>query len=122
MLSRPLCLIAEDQSLIGFALEISLDEAGFGVVTSFPDNQLALAWLNRNQPNIALLDFMLRDGPCLPIARKLKARDIPFMIYSAMPPPTKIPDVLKGVPWVQKPTQETAIAELLRSQMKYHHA
>ncbi|MBZ6078431.1 histidine kinase [Microvirga puerhi] len=113
MTARPLCLIAEDQGPVGLTLAAQLDDAGFGVVSALPDNRSILHWLTQNRPDVALLDFMLRDGPCVPVARALKARGIPFAIYSGMPPRGRLPAELQGVPWLNKPARREQIAETL---------
>lgn len=110
---RPLCLIAEDQGPVGLILEAQLHDAGYGVVSAFPDNRSILAWLAKNQPDVALLDFMLRDGSCVPVARALKARGIPFAVHSGMPARDRLPPELQGVPWLRKPARREQIAETL---------
>lgn len=114
-MARPLCLIAEDQGPVGLTLEAQLNDAGFGVVSAFPDNRSILHWLAQNTADVALLDFMLRDGPCVPVARALKARGIPFAIYSGMPPRERLPTELQGVPWLNKPARREQIAGTLGS-------
>ncbi|MBZ6074706.1 response regulator [Microvirga puerhi] len=122
MATQPLCMIVEDQALIGFNLETFLSGAGFGIVSAFPDNMSALAWLNRNQPDVALLDFMLRDGSCVPIARALRARGIPFAVYSAMPHGRRLPREVQTVPWLEKPSREEQIVETLADLAAHSHA
>src|SRR5215210_7488925 len=81
---RRCCLILEDQALIGLALEASLEEAGFSVAGPFGKSADALHWLGERTPDLALIDVLLKDGPCLPVARELRKRRVPFAIYSGL--------------------------------------
>jgi DNA-binding NarL/FixJ family response regulator len=55
--SRPTCLIVEDQALIGLALEAYVEEAGFGACETFPSAAEALQWLATDTPQVAILDY-----------------------------------------------------------------
>src|ERR671913_826476 len=90
--ARRRCMIVEDQVLIGMALQVSLDEAGFETAGPFMSNAASLRWLHVNTPELALLDVLLKDGPCVQLARELKSRGIPFAIYSGLPRAADAPD------------------------------
>src|SRR5918998_1887406 len=89
----PLCLLIEDQALIGMALEASLEDAGFRVAGPFMSNAEALAWLETHTPDVALLDVLLKDGPCTAVARALRGRSVPFAIYSGLKPFGRPPEL-----------------------------
>ena len=55
--------------------------------------------------------FQLKDGSCLPIARELNQRGIPFMVFSASFPAHKEPPELAGVPWIGKPASIEALLD-----------
>jgi DNA-binding response OmpR family regulator len=101
--ARHCCLILEDQALIGLALEASLDEAGFEVAGPFEKSSQALDWLSDQTPDLAVIDVLLKDGPCLPVARELRRRKVPFAIYSGLKPPLPAASEFQDVPWLQKP-------------------
>jgi DNA-binding NtrC family response regulator len=103
MMTPPCCMIVEDQTLIGMALEAYLEDAGFSVAGPFPSCADALQWLEHNTPQVAVLDVSLRDGTSLPIAQALKGRNTPSAIYSGLPYTTSLPDEFKDVPWLEKP-------------------
>jgi DNA-binding response OmpR family regulator len=111
--ARPCCLILEDQALIGMSLEAYLAEAGFGVAGPFMTNVAASAWLQAHTPDLALLDVMLKDGPCVEIARELRARGVPFAIYSGLRPSDDLPAEFRGAPWLEKPAERPALARTL---------
>jgi CheY-like chemotaxis protein len=111
--SSPRCLVVEDQVLIAMALEASLEEAGFAVAGPFPSNAEALNWLEHHTPDLALLDVLLKDGPCTSLVRALRARSIPFAIYSGLRPGNRPPD-LETVRWLEKPVSRDDLADVLR--------
>jgi len=106
-------MIAEDQILIGLALEAYLEEAGFKVAGLFATNATALRWLEQCTPDLALLDVMLADGQCVLLARELKRRQVPFAVYSALPSTEDVPPELRGVPWLEKPARREMVAKTL---------
>ncbi|MPR13278.1 response regulator [Microvirga tunisiensis] len=97
-MSAPCCMIVEDQALIGMSLEAFLEDAGFSIAGPFPSCADALAWLEHNTPEVAVLDVSLRDGTALPIAHALKERNTPFAVYTGLPFTTSLPDELQDVP------------------------
>ncbi|SCY48036.1 response regulator [Microvirga guangxiensis] len=109
------CMIVEDQALIGMSLEASLEEVGFAVEGPFMSCAQALDWLENDAPDIALLDIMLKDGTSLEIARTLKNRGIPFVVYSGLPQSADRGDELQDVPWLEKPVSRETLADTLRN-------
>jgi DNA-binding response OmpR family regulator len=107
------CLIVEDQALIAMALEASLEEAGIAVLGVFSSNAGALSWLSRNTPQMALIDVVLKDGACTALAQALRQKGVPFAIYSGLPLTDRRPCELKGVPWLEKPASQEALAATL---------
>ncbi len=110
---RGLCLVVEDQALIGLALEASLEEAGFAVAGPFGRARDACVWLDQHTPDIALLDLLLIDGPCLEIATVLRDRGVPFAIYSGVHRPGDLPPELADAPWLDKPVTREELAAVL---------
>jgi DNA-binding NtrC family response regulator len=106
------CLVIEDQILIAMSIETYLEEAGIAVqmVASSAEAQ---AWLEANTANIAIVDFMLKDGPATELAGELNRRAIPFVIYSGYPPRQSLPSELQGVPWLEKPTSRDDLLKVV---------
>ena len=113
--SQPCCLVAEDQALIGMALEAYLEEVGMQIAGPFPSCKSALAWARDETPNVALLDYRLKDGFCTEIARTLRQRGVPVVIYSGYPRDPDLPDDLQDVPWIEKPVDRAALLDVLMS-------
>lgn len=80
----------------------------------------ALLWLESDAPDIALLDIMIKDGTSLEIARTLKMRGIPFVIYSGLPPKADGPPELQDVPWLEKPVSRETLAATLSELVEGH--
>jgi DNA-binding response OmpR family regulator len=106
-------MIVEDQALIGMSLEASLAEMGFRIEGPFMSKAQALRWLESDTPDIALLDFMIKDGTSVEIARALRSRSIPFAIYSGLSAKIDRPPELRDVPWLEKPASRETIAATL---------
>jgi DNA-binding response OmpR family regulator len=111
--ARPCCLIAEDQALIGMSLEAYLEDMGFDIAGPFPTQQQALAWLQGNVPNLAILDYKLGEGTCADIARELNARGVPVIVYSGMKRGVDVPPELQAACWLEKPAPRSALLKVV---------
>jgi DNA-binding response OmpR family regulator len=111
MAHKPHCLIVEDQALIAMGLEAYLEDEGCRAVTCESSAE-ALRWLKTNTPTCVILDYALRDETCLNLARELKSRRVPFLVYSGHPPKTDLPE-LDNVPWLEKPVSRDALMGVL---------
>ncbi len=107
------CMIVEDQALIGMSLEAFLEDAGFEVAGVFMSNAQALQWLEDDLPDIAVLDVMIKDGTSVAVARVLKRRGVPFIVYSGLPSRTECPVELQDVPWLEKPVSRETLVGVL---------
>ena len=107
------CLIGEDAILIGMALESYLEDQGFTceMVCSSAEAQ---KWLDENTPSVAVLDYQLKDGPCTTLAALLRARGVPFLIYSGYPADEACPE-LRGAPWINKPVDRETLLHAVSS-------
>jgi DNA-binding response OmpR family regulator len=108
-------LIVEDQALIGLALEAYLEELGIEVCGLFVSEAEALAYLAGNTPDFAILDYTLKAGPCSGLARFLRDRGVPVIVYSGHAWREGMPIEFKDLPWIEKPAPRAAIvAAILR--------
>jgi DNA-binding response OmpR family regulator len=107
-------MVVEDEAIIAMSLEDGLRDEGFQVVGPFSACATALAALETATPDVAILDAVLSDGPCLELARELRTRGVPFMIYSGADAFDEHAPELDGVPWVEKPSSlDTVLAAAL---------
>ena len=81
---RPI-LVVEHEALIGLGLVAMLENAGFAVIGPASDVQAATDLLDRHDCALAILDIHLWGETSAPIARRLKAEGIPFLVTSAHP-------------------------------------
>ena len=108
----PVVLVTEDNAVIGMMLADELQDAGYAVAGPFSHVATALAWLEGFSPDLAILDVLLKDGSCAPVARELRARGVPFLVFSGINEAPDMPE-LQGVPWIAKPSDFAEIAKAL---------
>jgi DNA-binding NtrC family response regulator len=109
------CLVVEDQALIGMELEACLEEVGIQVAGPFSSCERVLAWVQKDTPNVALLDFKLKDGFCTEVVRALRQRGVPVVIYSGYSQPADMPEDLRDVIWIEKPVARATLLDVLVS-------
>ncbi len=113
-LFQPRCLICEDQALIGLAIEAYLEDAGIGVVGPFGSCIEALAWVETATPELAVIDYKLKDGPSTLIVEALRQRGVPTVIYSGWQRRgVNVPLPYAGLPWLEKPADRDALLAAL---------
>ena len=106
-------LLLEDEALIAVALQADLEDAGYQVAGPFMTCAAALAWLSEPRPDLAVLDTVLRDGPCKDVALKLTALDVPFLVYSGHAEDRNTAAELASATWVEKPATSKALLSAL---------
>ena len=111
--AKPCCLVAEDQALIALALEAALEEVGIGIAGPFGSCVEASAWVERHTPELAILDFKLRDGPCTNLAKTLLGRGVPVIITSGCPNGPGTWPELCDVIWLEKPVDPASLLALI---------
>jgi DNA-binding response OmpR family regulator len=90
-----------------------LEEAGFEVAGPFTRGDESMRWLDTHTPDLAVLDIILGDGPCSALARQLRSRGVPFLVFSGHDRGPDVPKEFWGVPWIEKPGSFEALSEEL---------
>jgi len=108
---NPIVLILEDEAIIALNLQDELQDSGYRVAGPFTSCADALAWLGTETPNVAVLDTMLRDGPCRAIALELSKRHVPFLIYSGHREERDLLPEFEHVTWIEKPVPASVLVE-----------
>src|SRR3982750_1767256 len=108
------CLIVEDEAIISMMLAESLEEAGHQVLGPIDKGSAVLEALAHLNPDMAILDTKLRDGPSYEVALELRRRRIPFVIYSGHQRPNDPHPAYADVPWVEKPATPTDVLAAFR--------
>jgi DNA-binding response OmpR family regulator len=103
----------EDEGIVAMNLQDDLEEAGYSVVGPFDTCAGALAWLEKETPDLAVLDTVLKDGTCRALAAELVRRGIGFVLWSGhLQDQQTLHEFLDAV-WVKKPSTHTALLEAL---------
>lgn len=98
-------LIVEDEALIAMEL-VDIVEGSHGrVVGPFRTNREALAMLQREQVDAAILDLNLADGEATPIAELLAAANVPILICTAGTLPREMRRQWPDLPIHRKPVR-----------------
>lgn len=71
---KPLILIVEDEAPLAEMLSYNLDKAGFRT-TLAATGEDALQWIDVEQPDLAVIDWMLPDRSGVEICRTLRSQD-----------------------------------------------
>ncbi|MTH64220.1 GAF domain-containing protein [Paracoccus sp. DK608] len=115
MLEGRRVLLVEDQVLIAMSLEAELTDHGMVVLGVAPSVKKALAMIEQDAPDLAVLDLNLRHETSVPIAEALMARGIPFVFATGYGRDIDLPDSFDAVPVVQKPYQVQDILKAFRA-------
>ena len=75
-------LVVEDEALVAMLIEDTLSDAGYRVLGPAATVADALALLAAERPDGAVLDLNLGGETSLPVADRLDAEGIPFLICS----------------------------------------
>ncbi len=106
-------LVAEDEAIISVILSGDLRDEGYRIAGPFGSARDALAWLENETPDLAIVDYMLRDGPCTKLLRVLRERGVPFVIFSGYARAPDEHDEFSDAPWFDKPASSDALLEVL---------
>ena len=120
-LAPSLILVVEDEALIAMETAAVLAEHGFAVLGPVATVARALELLGRERPDAAVLDVNLRGVAVTPVARKLHAMKIPFLLASAYRT-AELPqeDVLREAVNVGKPIRAAEVVQMLRQLIGSH--
>jgi DNA-binding response OmpR family regulator len=63
----------------------------------------ALEWLTGHRPDLAILDTVLKEGPCKEVALTLTRQGVPLLVYSGHAEDRNTLSELTNAIWVEKP-------------------
>jgi DNA-binding response OmpR family regulator len=115
---RPVILLAEDEAIIAIELADSLQAAGFDVAGPFATCADAEEWLKTAVPDAAILDNLLKDGPCDALASDLARRGVPVIMFSGHDEPAAVSSTEWKGSWVTKPVAFPILLEALKREMR----
>jgi len=112
--SKRRVLVVEDEMLIGMLLEDMLTDMGHEVAALVPRLKDALAAVERESFDLAVLDVHLHGESAFPVADALIAKGVPF-IFATGYGERGLPDSYRGRPVLQKPFARDDLDRLLKT-------
>jgi DNA-binding response OmpR family regulator len=109
----PCVLVVEQNAIIGLSLVEDLEDEGYRVVGPFACAG-ALRWLQTSTPELVILDADLQSGSCVELARLLRERGVPFLVFSSHEQRNAVAE-FRDVPWINMPAQFRTLLNTLQS-------
>ena len=108
-------LVVEDEMIIALDVQMMLEDNGYRVLGPAGSVDGALRLLDDLRPDVAVLDGNLRGRPIIPVARRLRSLEIPFVLSSAYDIfPFDGSEILAGAENVRKPVSEGRLMAALQ--------
>lgn len=104
-------LLVESSAIIGLDLAEELERLGYTVGGPLAC-AAALEWLATQTPAMAVLDVDLQSGSCVDLARALRARDVPILVFSTHDQRHSLPE-FRDLPWLSMPAPMNALGAAL---------
>ena len=102
--------------LIGMLLEDMLVDLGYGVAGVVPKLNDALAAVQRETFDLAILDVHLHGESVFPVADVLMARGVPF-VFATGYGERGLPEAYRGRPVLQKPFAKDDLERVLKTML-----
>jgi len=106
-------LVVEDEMLIGMLLEDMLIDLGHEVAAIVPRLKEAMAAVDRETYDLAILDVHLHGESAFPVAEALIAKGIPF-VFATGYGERGLPENYRGRPVLQKPFAKDDLERVLQ--------
>lgn len=110
-----LVLLVEDEAIVAMNLQDELKEAGYTVVGPFDTCAGAMVWLEKQTPDLAVLDTMLKDGSCKTLAAELTQRGVGLVLWSGHAQDQQTLQDFSDAIWVEKPSTHASLLDALAS-------
>ena len=107
-------LVVEDDAVLGEAIGLCVEEAGYAVAGVAQSVDAALSTLRCRSVDAALLDVNLSGELVFAVADALAARGVPFVFVTGRPA-SSIPETHRHRPLVPKPYYDAALCAALAS-------
>jgi CheY-like chemotaxis protein len=114
-------LIVEDEFLLAMELETLVEGGGCTTVGPASSVGQALALINGEQPDIALLDVNLKGERATPVAAALQARGVPYVLITGYSAAQLSEPELRAAPRLDKPVSRRALARAVRHALDGGH-
>lgn len=108
-------LIVDDEALIAFDFEMTLQDAGFEVMGPATSLNEALEIVSAQMPRAAVLDIDLNHCPVWPLARQLRDAGTHIVFVSANLRHDELDNEFSNEPKLDKPVSEKDLLKALKS-------
>jgi len=105
-------LLVEDEMLVAWLIEDMLAELGCAVIGPASSVNQAVAMIDAEAVDAAVLDLNLNGQMSYPVADALAAHGVPFIISTGYDKDT-LPDDYRACPVLQKPFQRSELSDAL---------
>jgi CheY-like chemotaxis protein len=105
-------LLVEDEMLVAWLIEDMLADLGCAVIGPASSVNQALAMIDAEAVDAAVLDLNLNGQMSYPVADALAAHGVPFIISTGYDKDT-LPDGYRACPVLQKPFQRSELSDAL---------
>ena len=102
-------LIVEDEFLLAMELETLVEGGGCTTVGPASSVRQALALIDGEEPDIALLDVNLRGERATPVAAALQERGVPYVLITGYSDAQLCEPELRRAPRLDKPVSSRAL-------------
>lgn len=106
-------MIVEDEMLVAMEMESLLEDQGCTVVGPVATVERALALIDQEQPEAAILDVNLDGQTAIPVAAALNARGVPFLLATGYGGAQAEEPELKDAPRIDKPVSHDRLMRIL---------
>ena len=112
-LTRAKILVVEDDAIIALEIAATLMDVGYTVLGPVASVTQALALLDADKPDAALLDLRLLDSLATPVAAALRAGAVPFALVTGYVD-ADLDAVLASAPRLIKPFGSAEVEHIAR--------
>jgi CheY-like chemotaxis protein len=109
-------MIVEDGYYLAMDAKGALEAVGARVLGPYSDAEAALECLEREQPDCAVLDLNLGDGPTFQLAEAMRAREVPFVFFTGYDE-SAIPAEFADVARLEKPVRASQLLQAVDRQL-----
>jgi DNA-binding response OmpR family regulator len=118
---KAMILVVEDEALIAMGLQALLEEAGYRVLGPANSSAAALALLDSDEPDVALLDVNLGRSDVFGVANVLAERKTE-VIFLTGHTAQKLPPAHRHLPLVAKPYLPHVLLQAVKSALARQRA
>ena len=114
-------LVVEDEALIAMDLQALLEEAGYLVLGPANSSAAALALIEKDEPDVALLDVNLGRSDVFGVANALTERKTQ-VIFLTGHTAHKLPEIHRHLPLVSKPYLPQVLLQAVERALEARYA